>query len=253
MPLTFTSTAGTASSSRYIEVFRVLDGAYVSRHNNETEATESAYNDAETNGEGVYEFRYPNKMLVIRKSGSLSAPSPVPDAVEINSVNGGASVYNNQSSVFIVGTGFGIQQGSVTLNSTPLIIQSWGDSLIEVPWVDIPTNPDYSSVDFNSSLTLTVNAASGTSSISVTTIPNPAYFYALITSASEPSIYSNDTSIEVGADKGYVRLLTGSANSIDAATGIVDGATNGTQVEYIVYDVSLASWSNTAVETFYSV
>jgi hypothetical protein len=57
MPLTITT-------SGYIEVWR--EGAFVSRHTVETKAVESALAHSEEWGDGDYEFRFPNKVLMSR-------------------------------------------------------------------------------------------------------------------------------------------------------------------------------------------
>lgn len=57
MPITITT-------SGYIEVWR--EGVFVSRHTVETKAVESAIAHAEENGEGDYEIRFPNKVLMSR-------------------------------------------------------------------------------------------------------------------------------------------------------------------------------------------
>lgn len=54
----------TINASGYIEVYR--DGVFVSRHNVESNAIEAVIAHAELNGDGDYELRYPNKVVMSR-------------------------------------------------------------------------------------------------------------------------------------------------------------------------------------------
>lgn len=184
-------------------------------------------------------------MLLIQRQGVLFTSSPVAPVV-VNSVNGGADVWNNQNIVNIVGSGFGEQQGTAVYNSIPLVVLTWADTLVQVAWPDVPFNPAYSDIDMNSTLTLTVERQDATSSGSqnVTTIPNPNAYYGIITSAPVGSLYADDTGIEFNVDKGYIRILGGRVDSVDVATGIVSGISGGASVEYAVFDVSLTEWAN---------
>lgn len=184
-------------------------------------------------------------MLVVQRQGAYFTQSAVAPVV-VSSVNGGQNVVNNQNTVNVVGSGFGTQQGTVTYNSIALVVLTWADTLVQVAWPDIPFNPAYSDIDMNTTLTLVVTNSDATSSGSrnVTTVPNPNAYYGVITSIPTNSIYEDDTGIETGVDKGYIRVLTGTVDTVDVTTGLLSGISADATVEYAVYDVSITEWAN---------
>jgi hypothetical protein len=257
MSIEFTSRAGASSSSRYIEVY--YGEEYVSRHAQETEAVESASKHAEDNQlvEANYEFRYPAKMVLIRQTQVIQQSGgggvPVPDVI-INSVNGGADVYNNQSVVNIVGSGFGSSQGTVKYYEIDLAVLSWSDTAIEVAWVDAPfdavwkprTLPMTSSVEV-----INFNGKSGART--VTTVANPVAYYGVITSTTATgSIYADDIGIEVSVDKAYVRVIDGTMDMFNVATGVPSGLSDPATLQYVIWDESEQLWSDEAQEVFTS-
>lgn len=243
MPISFTGASGIASTSRYIEVYR--GSVYVSRHSDQFEAVEAAYNHAEEHGEGTYELRFPNKMLVIEKSGFIGIPPPTAPALTLATVNGGSPVHNNQQTVNLVGSGFGTTQGTVTYDGNPLTVLDWQDTVVQVAWADVPFDSFYGNYDLDgSSRVLVVNNGSSSDSESVVTVPSPNAYYGLITSIPTGSIYENDTDIVPGLDKGYIRILSGTVDSVNVATGILQGISPGAVIEYAVWDASWMAWFN---------
>ena len=196
-------------------------------------------------------------MQVVRRRGYFTAPSQPPAAVELTSVNGIStnntiSVNNAQASVQIVGNGFGSQEGTITYLGNPVVVLAWADTLISVAWPDVPFNTDYATHDLYQFATLSVAAPAGTANASVQTTPAPNVSYAVITSVDAPSIYANDTDIIIGVDKGYLRVITGTVDNFSAATGLVNGASPGAQIEYTVfsYGGTQPQWATSAIETF---
>lgn len=241
-----TTRAGVASKSRYIEVF--LDGAYISRHSDAFEAVESAITHCDTLAPGDYEYelRYPNKMILIQKEGVIAPPPPpVAPALTISSVNGGSSPRSNQSTVQILGSSFGLTQGTVSYSGVELVVLNWTDAQIDVAWPDVPFSAAFSSLDFDGEQrSLLVSTPTDNDSTLVATQPGAAAQYAVIISAAEDSIYFDDLNIQLGVDKGYIRPLAGTFSNINAATGVISGASDGASLEYAVFDVSLRQWAN---------
>ncbi len=196
--------------------------------------------------------------LVLRKKGYFTAVSQAPAPTEITSINGQPNtgpitVENAQASVLIVGNGFGSGGGVVTWDDVPLVNLGWADTQVEVAFADVPFNPDFTTRDMGFSATLNVIAAAGTAAATITVIPAVSADYDVIASQNPPSIWANDTGIELGVDKGYLRVISGAIDSFSASTGLVDGATDGAQLEYTVYDVSELTWVARAVDTFTAV
>ena len=189
-------------------------------------------------------------MKLIRQTGYFTSVSPETPSIVIASVNGGTTPFNSQPSVLVVGSGFTGTQGTVTYDGYPIVANSWSDTVVDIAWADIPFNPDYASYDIGTTLTLTVTSSNGSAGALASTVVNPDSFYATITSIPSGSIYEDDVGVVTG-DKGYIRVIAGTVDTIDAATGLVSGASVGAQVEYAIYDVSIGQWAS-AVEVFLS-
>lgn len=183
--------------------------------------------------------------LVIRRYAALPIQPPATNPVVIASVNGGANPYSNQTSVLVVGSGFGTQQGTATLNGINLVVTGWTSTLLDIAWPDIPFNPSFSDIDMDTTLEMLVtNTDLQSSSVDVTTGVNPNAYYGVITGIPPDSIYANDTGITTGVDKGYIRVLSGTVDTVNVATGVLSGISPGAQIEYAVYDVSIPEWAN---------
>lgn len=262
MPVTVTSRSGTASSSRYIEVYRLPDNALVSKHVVETDAFESAVTDAEARGgDGDYEIRFPSKMVIVRRSDIVSTEpggGVLPPSIGISSVNNNVSPYANQTSVNIVGFGFGASKGTgtVTYFDQPLSVLSWSDTVITVAWVDMPFDVIWANSPVPSTYQLKItNSSAQTTGVDVTTVAAPNVFYGVIASTGATnSIYSDDAGagIQLGADKAYVRTRTGTLTGFDVTTGVISSRSDPCTIEYSIWDESAGRWGNIDLEYFYT-
>lgn len=176
----------------------------------------------------------------------------ISDAVVTNptiaSVNSNLDVtiaaYNSTRLVTIAGTDFGATQGTVTYNGQSLVINSWADDTVRVEWPAIPFNASFSGtrigVQYNVVLT---RADAESDSRGAISIAATGEYFATITSIPTNSIYADDTDVVVG-DEAYIRVVAGSVDTVNAATGVLDGVSEGTQVEYAIWDTSAGAWVN---------
>ena len=59
----------------------------------------------------------------------------------------------------------------------------------------------------------------------------------------------------MGVDKGYLRVIAGTIDSFSAATGLVQGASDGAQLEYTVFSSTGVppQWAASVIETFEAI
>jgi len=192
-------------------------------------------------------------LFFVRRYQYIPTPPPAASTVSITSVNGGVLPLNAQASVVITGNNFGVNQGSVTYNGAGLLVNAWGDTQIDVAWPDVPFDAAYINLPIVLStplaenirtLEVTNSTFTSSDSTSVATQKGATAGYAIITNIPSYSIYANDSGIELGADRGYIRINSGAVDFIYAESGVLQGITSGTQIEYAIWDESAQQWNN---------
>ena len=179
--------------------------------------------------------------MQIRLDGNLPTPAAALPTVFITSVNGGEDIQVNQAAVNIVGGGFTASQGTVEYDGIEITVGSWTDCCITVAWPDVPFDSKFLGIDIGDTRQVSVHQSGFTGSAPVTIAVHFLAFYGVVTSIPVGSIYTG-ADIELGVDKAYSRVLTGSVGSIDPATGLPTDEAPGTTYEFMIYDVSATTW-----------
>ena len=98
-----------------------------------------------------------------------------------------------------------------------------------------------------------INSTNQSAARTVTTVANPAAYYGVITSTTATgSIYADDIGLEVGVDKAYVRVIEGTMDTFNVATGVPSGLSDPSTLQYAIWDESEQLWSDEAQERFTS-
>jgi hypothetical protein len=157
----------------------------------------------------------------------------------------------------IIGSGFGTEIGTVLFGGFELDVGAWTNTVIETTWANPPFDPQFADVPLDlyspegednhipgTARTLRVNhATSGGYDVAlISTVKRQKDAYAVISSIPVGSVYTGNPDIEIGVDFGYITVTSGTADLLDAATGVVTGLSPGGAVAYSIWDPNSAEW-----------
>ena len=126
-------------------------------------------------------------------------------------------------------------------STTTMVIDSW-------PYLH--KNISAETLDYGVSHDLVVTDGVDSVTQDLPTAPKAGDYYFVVTGPTwgADSILGNDVGVAVG-DKVYAKIIVGSVDGI-STDGIPDNPTNGTQIEYAIWDVTAtATWGDLGVET----
>lgn len=179
-------------------------------------------------------------MRVVRqRRAALVIPQSV---MIITSVAGGSNPLVGQSSVEILGRGFG-SSGVLRYADQVLTTSVWTDTRLVANWPDVPFNVIFAAVALDVDYSLVVRRSDGVSQTRlVRTTKAAADINKQITGIASGGIFANDSGVTVGMRFNW-RTLSGTVTDIDA-TGQPRGTSIGATGRYAVWTGT--SWTNTA-------